>query len=95
MKISEARLKHVSTKIAADLLARKSVETKLPDEALARRIGAALRNRAQIDEEVEHEAREAMKKRLRAPKEGSPEYVQELMKLKLEFARKRLGAKTG
>lgn len=92
MKISEERLKYVSKKIAADLLARKSVECALPEEALARRVSTSLRNRAQIDEEVEHEAREALRRRLRGPKEGSAEYIQELMRLKIELARKRLGA---
>jgi hypothetical protein len=95
MKISEERLKYVSKKIAADLLARKSVESRLPEEALARRVGASLRNRANIDEEVEHEARAALAKRLRGPKEGTAEYIQELMKLKVELARKRLSAGTG
>ncbi len=90
MKLSEERIRHVARKAAADMLARKGVETRLGEEGLARRIGAAMRNRIHIEEEADREAREAIRKRVKPLREGTPEFLAELQRLRTEIARKRL-----
>lgn len=90
MKLSEERIRHVARRAAGDMLARKGVETKLGEEGLARRICSAMRNRVHIEEEADREAREAIRKRVKPLREGTPEFLAELQRLKSEIARRRL-----
>jgi len=90
IRLTEERIRHVAKLVAADLAKRNAVETKMSDDMLARKIGAALRTRAQIDEEAQSEALAAIRKRTRPLREGTNEYAAELLRLRTDFARARL-----
>lgn len=89
MRLSEERIQALAKTMAADMVARGAVETKVGERDLALLIASVIIKDMQVEEDIDREAREKLSRQRNLPPEKSVEYEAIFDRVKREVAARR------
>lgn len=89
MRLSEARIRKLTKKIAREMITRRAVKSPLGADALADAISRTMMKDQKMEEEIEAQAREMISRQRNLPPPGSGEYQAAFQQMKRAIAIRR------